>query len=335
MRSVEVQEVPKMGGRYPFPAYPNGWFRVAYSKELAVGEVVALRYLGRDLVLYRDEEGDAHVMDAFCPHLGAHLGVGGRVEGRALRCPFHHWLWDADGSCREIPYARRIPPNARIRTWPVEEKNGIVFLWHHDRDEAPGYEMPDLPQVGGADWTPLEIRRWKVRARWLDMNENAVDRVHFRYVHGTDNIPESETELEGHVLRVRNRVKFPTPRGVVEGRLDTTDYGPGLQTVRLTGIVETLMINTSTPIDEEYTDTSFAYTVHVEGDESTARGVGTAIIRDLEKQMGEDIPIWENKAYWKRPVLCDGDGKFGVYRKWMRQFFSEDWLGNGRNGGSA
>ena len=84
-------------------------------------------------------------------------------------------------------------------------------------------------------------------------------------------------------------------------------------------------MNTSTPLDTEYTDTSFAYTVHNDGDEQTARGVGAAIIRDLEKQMAEDIPIWENKAYWTRPILCDGDGRFGLYRQWMRQFFSEDW----------
>ncbi len=311
-----------MSGRYPFPAYPNGWFRMAYSAELGVGQVLPLRFLGRELVLFRDEVGAAHVLDAFCAHLGAHLGVGGRVEGRGLRCPFHAWLWGGDGRCLEIPYAKRIPPAAQIRSWPVAEKNGIVFLWHHDRDAPPGYELPELPQVGAPDWTPLELRHWKVRARWLDMNENAVDRVHFRYVHRTAAIPESEAEVDGHILRVRNAVKFPTPRGVVDGELVTTDYGPGLQTVDLRGIVDTLMINTSTPIDEEYTDTSFAYTVHSEGDEQTARGVGAAIIRDLEKQMNEDIPIWENKAYWTRPVLCDGDGSLGLYRGWMSQFFS-------------
>lgn len=312
-----------MSGRYPFPAYPNGWFRMAYSPEVAAGQVLALRFLGRELVLFRDEEGAPHVLDAYCPHLGAHLGVGGRVVGQGLRCPFHAWVWGGDGRCLEIPYAKRIPPNAVIRSWPVDEKNGIVFVWHHDRGEPPAYELPELPQVGAPDWTPLELRHWVVKSRWLDMNENAVDRVHFRYVHRTANIPDSEAELEGHILRVRNAVKFPTPRGVVDGQLVTTDYGPGLQTVELHGILDTLMVNTSTPIDEERTDTSFAYTVRHAGDEQKARGVGSAIIRDLEKQMNEDIPIWENKAYWTRPVLCDGDGNFGLYRKWMSQFFSE------------
>jgi hypothetical protein len=83
------------------------------------------------------------------------------------------------------------------------------------------------------------------------------------------------------------------------------------------------MVNTSTPIDGETTDVSFAYTVNTAGDEKKARGVGDAIIRDLEKQMSEDIPIWENKKYYAQPMLCDGDGPFGLYRRWMRQFFDE------------
>ena len=58
--------------RYPFPAYPNGWFRVAYSADLAVGDLRALHYFGRDLVLFRGEDGRAHVLDAHCAHLGAH-----------------------------------------------------------------------------------------------------------------------------------------------------------------------------------------------------------------------------------------------------------------------
>ncbi|MEE8475119.1 MAG: aromatic ring-hydroxylating dioxygenase subunit alpha, partial [Myxococcota bacterium] len=76
----------------------------------------------------------------------------------------------------------------------------------------------------------------------------------------------------------------------------------------------------------EYTDVSFAYTVNAEGDEKKARGVGAAIVRDLEKQFSEDRVIWENKKYYAQPVLCDGDGPFGVYRRWWRQFFSEEDL---------
>ena len=158
------------------------------------------------------------------------------------------------------------------------------------------------------------------------MNENAVDQVHFQYVHGTHTAPETEVEVEGHVLRCRSRMKMGTPKGEVVGGIDTTDYGPAFQTVRLRGIVDTLMVNSATPIDEETTDVSFAYSVRQDlgssGDGSgEAAGSGAAIIRDLEKQMAQDIPIWENKAHWERPVLCDGDGPIGVLRQWAKQWY--------------
>ena len=311
-----------MSERFPFPAYPNGWFRVCYADELAPGEVRRLHRLGRELVVFRDAGGRARVFDAYCPHLGAHRGVGGKVEGDALRCPFHGWLWNGEGRCVEIPYARKIPPKARIRTWPVVERNGIVFL-HHDADgRPPTYEIPELAEYGSPEWSACEIRRWTVKSRWLDMNENAVDQVHFRYVHGTHTIPQTEVQQDGAVLRCRSRMKMGTPRGEVMGGIDTDDHGPGFQTVRVSGIADTLMINTATPIDEESTDVSFAYSVKkCAGD--AHRGVGAALIRDLEKQMAQDIPIWENKRHHERPLLCDGDGPLGVYRRWAKQFFSE------------
>jgi phenylpropionate dioxygenase-like ring-hydroxylating dioxygenase large terminal subunit len=316
---------PARPSRFPYPPYPNGWFRAVYASELAGGGVRPLHVLGRELVVFRGEGGAAHVLDAHCPHLGAHLGHGGRVEGEGLRCPFHGWLWAGDGRCLEVPYAKRVPPAARIRSWPVVERNGIVWLWHDAQGRPPRFEVPTLPEVGAPDWTPLEIRRWTVRSRWLDMNENAVDQAHFQFVHGTHTMPRTTAEIDGHVLRCRSRMKQGTPRGEVEGSLDTDDYGPGLQTVRLSGIVDTLMVNTAVPIDADTTDVSFAYTVCAKAGAEAARGVGGAIIRDLEKQMSQDIPIWEHKAYWDRPALCDGDGPIAVYRRWMRQFFDEEF----------
>jgi nitrite reductase/ring-hydroxylating ferredoxin subunit len=316
-----------MSSRYPFPPYANGWFRVAYSDEISRGELASFHLLGRELVAWRDAEGAARVMDAHCPHLGAHLGRGGAIVegGTRVRCPFHAWEFDGTGACVRVPYAKKVPPKAKLRSWLTCEKNGVVFLHHDALERPPAYEIPEIPEIGSPDWTPLQVRRWKVRARWLDMNENCVDRVHFKYVHGAHTIPESEIEVRGHVFAVRNRMKLGTPKGEVDGGLDTTDYGPALQVVRLSGIVDTIMFNTATPIDEETTDVSFAYTVSTAGGAEAARGVGAAIIRDLEKQMAQDIPIWENKTYWDRPVLAEGDGGFNTYRKWYRQFFSEDW----------
>ena len=69
--------------RFPFPI-PYGWFHVGYSAELSSGEVRAVRYFGRDLALWRDQDGNAHLQDAYCPHLGANSAVGGKVAGNLI-----------------------------------------------------------------------------------------------------------------------------------------------------------------------------------------------------------------------------------------------------------
>jgi len=309
------------GDRYPFPAYPNGWFRVSYSKDLGEGEVKPLSYFGRELVAWRDASGAARVFDAYCPHLGAHLGFGGTVEGDAVRCPFHAWKIGADGRCTEIPYAKRIPPNAQVKSWPVMEQNGIVFVWYHADDAEPEYAIPALEGVDDPAWRPLEVHHWAMRARWLDMNENCVDAAHFKYVHGTLTIPESSVREEGHVFEVISKFTQKAPGGeTAESILTTCEYGPGFQHVAQGGLIDSLLMNTATPIDETTTDVSFAYSVKTEGDPRKEK-LATKIVADLVHQFENDQPIWENKACWRRPRLCDGDGPVGQYRKWYRQFF--------------
>ena len=103
--------------RYFTPPIPNGWFQVAYEDELTPGSVVPLKYFGKDLVLFRTESGEIGLLDAFCPHLGAHLGHGGKVKGENLECPFHAWQFGANGKCNAVPYAKHMPRKADIGTW--------------------------------------------------------------------------------------------------------------------------------------------------------------------------------------------------------------------------
>jgi len=98
-----------MNKRYSFPI-PFGWFCVAITADLKVGEVKPLKYFGRELVMFRTESGEPKVLDAFCPHLGAHLGHGGKVVGESIACPFHGWQFDGSGHCTAVPYAKAMPP---------------------------------------------------------------------------------------------------------------------------------------------------------------------------------------------------------------------------------
>ena len=84
--------------RCPHPI-PFGWFCVMLSEELAAKEVKTFHVFGRDWVLFRGEDDKVGMTDPYCPHLGAHLGYGGEVVGNNIRCPFHHWEYDAEGWC--------------------------------------------------------------------------------------------------------------------------------------------------------------------------------------------------------------------------------------------
>ena len=109
--------------RFPFPV-PFGWFCVGYPEDFPNGEPKAIYYFDRHLVAWRDEGGELHVQDAFCPHLGAHLGHGGTVDGCELVCPFHGWQFDGEGTNTNIPYSERTNRKGTLRTFPVSEVNG-------------------------------------------------------------------------------------------------------------------------------------------------------------------------------------------------------------------
>ncbi len=311
-----------MARRFPFPL-PNSWFQVAFSDELAVGEVRPLHYFGEDLVLFRDEEGKARVFDAYCPHMGAHLGHGGRVVGTTLRCPFHAWRFDGSGACVDVPYARKIPPKARVRSWTVCEQNGFIMVWRHAEGKPPAWEVPDIPEARSEEWTPFERREWRVSSHPQELAENTVDQAHFRYLHGTHTVAETEFRTEGHLLHVISRSKVGMGKGEADGVIDIRAHGFGFGMTRFKGVVETLVVTSGTPVDEEHVHMRLSLSVRKLPDSDATRGLGRAFIAEIERQFAQDIPIWENKIHLERPLLCDGDGPIGALRKWARQFYSE------------
>ncbi|MCC6645633.1 MAG: Rieske 2Fe-2S domain-containing protein [Polyangiaceae bacterium] len=309
--------------RYPMQRYPNGWFQVAYSTELEKGGVLPLAYFGKQLVLFRGEGGAPVVLDAYCPHLGAHLGHGGKVEGDCVRCPFHSWKFDATGACVDIPYSPAKPPaRAKVAPWHVREVNGLIMVWHHQDGAPPSWELPVLPEYGADDWTSYETRRWKIKTHNQEMAENAVDSAHFLYVHGTQGMPTSRAEVRDHVLHVFSETMMKTPMGKTPGSIEVDAHGFGFTTTRFRGIVETLLVNSVTPIDDEFVDVRFAFVVKKQVNEGVTSTVGAAFIREVTRQLEQDIPIWENKRYVAAPLIVEGDGPLAVYRRWVKQFYS-------------
>jgi 3-ketosteroid 9alpha-monooxygenase subunit A len=97
--------------------YARGWYLVAWSAELTVGQVKPVSAFGKSFVLYRGEDGVPVLLDGHCPHLGAHLGTA--VASRAQhRLPVPRLALRVDGRCVEVPYATRIPPRAAVGAYP-------------------------------------------------------------------------------------------------------------------------------------------------------------------------------------------------------------------------
>jgi len=309
-----------MARRFPFP-FPNGWFQVAASHELGPGDLRSLHYFGRDLVLFRDESGAARVFDAYCPHLGAHLGKGGVVVGGRLRCPFHHWEFDGNGRCTKIPYAKRIPPRAELRAWPVEEKVGFIHVWHHKAGDPPSFPLPDVPEYGSPEWTPYFHREFIVNSCNQELAENSVDPAHFRFVHRTAEVPEAVAWEEGHVFRAQLDYPIAAGENLLKGKIDIYAHGPGVGVTYFRGIVETTVVISGTPIDEERVHQRLSFMVKKRESEAATEGLARVFVSEIARQFEEDMPIWENKRYWERPVLCEGDGPIAQIRRWVQQFY--------------
>ncbi|MFJ4689106.1 aromatic ring-hydroxylating dioxygenase subunit alpha [Streptomyces sp. NPDC088789] len=158
--------------------YPMGWFCPAFSQEARRGQVITRQLAGQDVVLYRTRKGTVRATRPYCPHLGAHLG-GGKVRGEELRCPFHHFTFDTDGTCTGTPYDRQVP-KLSLAMMPVREQAGLIMVWYHPDGEPPDWEVPPLPPHG--THRPV-LRAMSVGGYPQDVMENAFDHGHGPYLH--------------------------------------------------------------------------------------------------------------------------------------------------------
>ncbi len=313
--------------RYPPSPYPFGWFQVAYGPELAPEEVRPLRYLDRDFVLWRDADGEAHVFDAHCAHLGAHLGYGGVVEGKGIRCAFHNWKYGCSGECVDIPYGRGLRASGskarRVRSHPVVERNGFIMLWWHPDGLEPAWEIPEIPEYADSKWTDYYRYEWHIDTHWQEMVENAVDTSHFHYLHKAAAVPEIvEFEVNEHTLRSVAKHVFVTPLGESTGFIEAIMYGPAFGTVRFSigNLVEILFTQALTPVSANDLHATFSFMTKGVG----ARALlGRKLAEEVIHQIDADAVIWEHKVYRPRPLLADGDGPVMRFRHWAQQFYTD------------
>lgn len=298
------------------PSFADGWHVVAFSDELAQGSVLPVRALGRDLALYRGEDGEAHALDAHCPHLGAHLGHGGRVEGDRIVCPFHGWQWDGAGQCRAIPYAERIPAAARTRAHPLLDRNGFLFVWFHAEGDAPSWEIETIPEVGDADYRIVARRHTPWVGHLQDVVENGVDLQHFRSVHHW-NPNHVDWQPDRHTYTMRYDIA--SHRKQTEGFLfDSKTDGPAFTRTRFWGLYHGVTLHGMTQVDDGLIELRQLYVYRNDFPDKAALRAAAG----SDQEWCADIPIWENKRVLARPLLAEEDAGVPRLRAWFAQFHS-------------
>ena len=128
------------------PPFPVGWFAVAGVDDLPVGVLVPLAVFGQDLAVGRTPDGRALVTHSVCPHLGADLAVGGRIDDDEVVCPLHEWCFSHSGACTSAADGS-IPKTARLRVWPTEVVGGTVWAFNGREGEPPTSPPPVLDAV--------------------------------------------------------------------------------------------------------------------------------------------------------------------------------------------
>jgi 3-ketosteroid 9alpha-monooxygenase subunit A len=313
-----------MTSRLPYDTMAAGWYPILYGDEVGAAEVVSLRYFARDLIAWRDADSRVRVFDAICPHLGANLSYGARLVDGCVECPYHHFRYGPDGACVAVGYAKRINDRARVRTFPVIERNQQVYVWYHPDAAEPTWEPPIVPELSTADFTGIDFRHdfTEVRTAWHEVAEQTVDRGHTVELHGVPIEQARVCRAEEHVFMVD--VTHPDDESVPFGRggdlLHIELHGPGIALMRYRGSLELLLTATTLPITPELLTFRLGVACPQTDDRDETAAIGALVLAGFVDFVQQDIEILNHKVFLDRPALVDGDGDFTAFRRWMRQF---------------
>lgn len=174
------------------------WFAVLSSNEVR-RKPVGVRRLGRDLVFWRDSLGKVYALEDFCVHRRARLSAGKVINDR-IQCPFHGFEYDGNGRVRLIPALGKnykVPDRFRVNSYPVYEKNNIIWLWFGEGEPE---KEPKFFDDIDEDFAYAEFRAlWNVP--FPRAVENQLDVMHLPFVHRTTIGRGNRTLVHGPVVK--------------------------------------------------------------------------------------------------------------------------------------
>jgi cholesterol 7-desaturase len=310
----------------PLP-YPSGWFALCLSSTLKPGDLRNVPFMGGELLVYRTSSGQVRAIEPYCPHLGAHLGHGGRVDGENLVCPFHGLSFGQDGVCVGAPYGRR-PPRAKLNQWFVCERGGVVLVWRHYMGREPDWEVPEIDADG---FSSARESCFQLSGHPHDSPENAADSTHFMWVHQLTHVVISQ-EIKGHCMEIHVNGWWSGLRA----RVRMTIYGVGYvcaesELPALGLLLRSCSFGTPTaPSKWTYTLVDRVHVKCLDRFPNMLRRPLYAVVGALMhwltlRVVRDDFQIWNHRRYVKYPKLMEGEATVAAFRRWMMQFYPIDY----------
>ena len=316
--------------------FPDGWYVIGLSDDIGAGELVEKTWMGREVVAWRDAHGTMCVADAYCPHLGSHLGprAGGAIRDGHLVCPFHGFAFDATGRCVATPGGAP-PRSARLRRYASEEINGFVFAYCGRNSDSPQWRIPEMPDSPGYR---RALRRVRLRAHPQTTSENSVDRAHLAHLHGYRDVVQTvPTRVDGPLLSADYAfTRQMLTRGFrrfeqsVEISIEVWGLGVSVVAIRGLGGFSARQWILATPVDGEMIDMWLVVDVEslpgwpwlVGPLERLARRLaGRVLVNELKCEVEKDGEIWARQRYRAEPVLSAADRDMLLFRRYCKQFY--------------
>jgi vanillate O-demethylase monooxygenase subunit len=172
----------------------NAWYAASLSKEVG-RQMRAVRLLGEDLVLYRREDGQAVALEDACPHRKLPLSMG-RLVGDAIECGYHGLTFNDCGQCIAAPTQARIPAGAKVRSYPVQDRYGLLWIWMGEAEQAQHHRVIEIENHSHPDWHLTTGDSLLCKCHYLWLVDNLLDPSHVAWVHrnsfaasGTEDTP--------------------------------------------------------------------------------------------------------------------------------------------------
>ena len=176
--------------------YINFWYPIARGTEIVADQPLRVELLGMPFVAFRDEDGDAHVLADTCVHRGSSLSAGSVRDGCVI-CPYHGWQYGGDGKCVKVPSLgdQKPPARAKVDSYPVQERYGIVFAFLGDLPEDERPPLHDIKEYGTEGWK-TQLYVYDVACNYERSVENGLDPIHNEFVHPLQGAPMMSPEQQ-------------------------------------------------------------------------------------------------------------------------------------------